>query len=125
MNNSPVTVIVVQGGELVQPQRFPADVRGALAVPIAEIEQVRSRLTGLAAWLPEPPEAMLQEEIPFDFNSELLTTVQHVLASYIEPALDELRRSSRVTPEQLFADWQAGKSMPSGPKDRGPETFKE
>jgi hypothetical protein len=109
MNNSPVTVIVVQGGEFVQPRRIPLDIRGALAVPIAEMEQVRARLTDLAAWLPEPPEAMLQEEIPFDYNSELLTTVQHVLAAHIDPALDQLRRSSRVTPEQLFADWQAGR----------------
>jgi hypothetical protein len=115
MNNSPVTVIVVQGGEFVQSQRIPLDVRGALAVPIAEIEQVRAHLTGLAAWLPEPPEAMLQEEIPFDFNSELLTTVQHVLAAHIDPALDQLRRSSRVTPEQLFADWQAGHKKPIDP----------
>lgn len=120
MQIAPITVIVVQGGRsAIQPPRCPADVRKSLLTPIEELQRIRDRLSGLASWLPEPPEAMLEEEIPFDVSSELLTTVQHVLVSYMDPALERLRRLTTVTAEELGREWQAGRKKPTDPPPQG------
>jgi hypothetical protein len=81
--------------------------------------KVQELLTRQVARLTEPSEAMLAEEVPFDVPAETLTTVQHVLASYIGPAVERLRQLVAVTPEQLRREWQAahGSAQPSPAQD--------
>lgn len=118
MNISPVTIIVLQGqqpGISSGPAADLQNMQRSLLTPLDELMNVQELLTRQAARLPEPSEAMLAEEIPFDISAELLTTVQHVLASYIGPAVDKLRQLVAVTPEQLRREWQTARSSVSPP----------
>jgi hypothetical protein len=107
MNISPLTIIVVQEKQAGTSTGPVADMQRSLLAPLDELMNVQELLAGQVARLQEPSEAMLAEEVPFDVPAELLTTVQHVLAAYIGPAVDRLRHLVAVTPEQLRREWQA------------------
>jgi len=117
MNISPITIIVLQGKEAVVSDGAAADMQRSLLAPLDELMNVQELLMRQVARLREPSEAMLAEEVPFDVPAETLTTVQHVLAAYIGPAVERLRHLVAVTPEQLRREWQTahGYGQPSPP----------
>jgi len=121
MNNSPITIIVVQDKQPGSADRpaAPTDMQRGLLAPLDELMNVQELLSHHVARLAEPSEAMLAEEVPYDVPAELLATMQHVLVSYIGPAVDRLRHLVAVTPEQLRQEWQAahGSGQPSPSHD--------
>jgi hypothetical protein len=130
MNFSPVTVIVVHGQDSAAPV-LPAnaagvdDIRTGMSVLLRKLQSARKGLADLAQGLPEPADAMLEEEVPFDVSAEMLTTVQHVLAAYIDPAMDKLSHLTGVTEEQLFEEWQSRKPSPPAPLAAPPSRPRE
>jgi hypothetical protein len=112
MNITPVTIIVVQGtGEAGVPAGVGAgpELQRSLFGPLDRLISVREQLGGLAARMPEPSAAMLENEAPYDLPTEIATTVQHVLHACIDPAVEKLRHLLAVTPEQLQQQWTAAR----------------
>lgn len=114
MNISPVTIFILPGGDAGSPYNgSTADIQRSLFGPLQGMVSIREQLSGLTARLPQPPDAMLEQEIPFDVPAELLTTVQHIVAVYLAPAEEKLRRLIALTPEQLHQEWRAARNAPA------------
>jgi hypothetical protein len=116
MNISPVTIFILPGSEPGGPHGSSIDdIQRSLFGPLQGVAGIREQLSGLTARLPQPPDAMLEQEIPFDVPTELLTTVQHIVAAYLTPAEEKLRRLIALTPEQLHQEWLAARKASPSP----------
>jgi hypothetical protein len=74
-----------------------------LKVIAGELLEIEDRLQSVAAQLPESVnrDAMLEGRVPYDVATDLLGTIEVVLADDIRPAFQRLERASRVTDEDL------------------------
>ena len=71
-----------------------------------ELETVQSRLRRMADEVPEPPDGMLEHEMPYDLHAELLTTLECVAEDDLDGAIETLRAAAAATPEQLRRLWE-------------------
>lgn len=71
-----------------------------------ELETVQSRLRRMADEVPEPPDGMLEHEMPYDLHAELLTTLECVAEDDLDGAIEKLRAAAAATPEQLRRLWE-------------------
>jgi len=79
------------------------EAQAALRVMAGELLGIEDRLQAIAAGLPESADrdAMLEGKIPYDVATDLLGTIEVVVADDIRPAFQRLERASRVTEEEL------------------------
>jgi hypothetical protein len=79
------------------------EAQGALRVIAGELLGIEDRLQSIAAQLPQSAnrDAMLEGRIPYDVATDLLGTIEVVVADDIRPAFQRLERASRVTDEDL------------------------
>ena len=82
------------------------EAQAALQVIAAELLAIEDRLQAIAAELPQSPnrDAMLEGKIPYDVATDLLGTIEVVLADDIRPAFQRLERASTVSDEELRRD---------------------
>ena len=73
-----------------------------------ELEAIQARLRRLANEVPEPPDEMLDHEMPYDLHTELLTTLECVAEDDLGAAIGKLRTAAAATPEQLRRLWEEG-----------------
>lgn len=71
-----------------------------------ELEAVQSRIRRMADEVPEPPDGMLEHEMPYDLHAELLTTLECVAEDDLDGAIEKLRAAAAATPEELRRLWE-------------------
>jgi len=71
-----------------------------------EMEGVKEHMEEVLTTLPEPLDAALEHEIPYDVDTEVVTTLECVLQRDLTPAIRSLRAAAGVTPEDLRAHWE-------------------
>lgn len=74
-----------------------------------ELTAIQGRIRRMADEVPEPPDGMLEHEIPYDLQTELLTTLECVAEDHLEGAIEKLRAAASATPEQLRRLWEEGR----------------
>jgi hypothetical protein len=77
--------------------------QAALQVIAGELLAIEDRLQAIAAELPLSPnrDAMLEGRIPYDVATDLLGTIEVVVADDVRPAFQRLERASQITDEEL------------------------
>lgn len=85
-----------------------ARAQSALNVAAYEILEAAKLLEEIHAGLPEPPDIADRQEgrLPYDIATDVLATIECVLEDDLRPAAEALKRSSRVTDEQLARDFE-------------------
>lgn len=133
MTNMPVTVVLREGAEgepvwtlsvrgraerarvelrtsrarmVIAPEVPEADVLSQVLGTADELETIQGRLRRLANEVPEPPDEMLEHEMPYDLHAELLTTLECVAEDDLGGAIGKLRNAAAATPEQLRRYWE-------------------
>ena len=82
------------------------DLLSRVAGTADELESVQSRLRRMADEVPEPPDGMLEHEMPYDLHAELLTTLECVAEDDLDGAIEKLRAAAAATPEELRRLWE-------------------
>jgi hypothetical protein len=80
-----------------------------------ELEAVQGRIRRMADEVPEPPDEMLEHEMPYDLHAELLTTLECVAEDDLDGAIEKLRAAAAATPEQLRRLWEEGREAETEP----------
>ena len=133
MTNMPVTVVLREGAEgepewtlsvrgraerarvelrtararmVIAPETLEPDVLSQVLGTADELEAIQGRLRRLANEVPEPPDEMLDHEMPYDLQAELLTTLECVAEDDLGGAIGKLRIAAAATPEQLRRFWE-------------------
>ncbi|MEA2563221.1 MAG: hypothetical protein QOH06_4725 [Acidobacteriota bacterium] len=133
MTNMPVTVVLREGAEgepewtlsvrgraeqarvelrtararmVIAPETLEPDVLAQVLGTADELEAIQGRLRRLANEVPEPPDEMLDHEMPYDLHTELLTTLECVAEDDLGAAIGKLRTAAAATPEQLRRLWE-------------------
>lgn len=133
MTNMPVTVVLREGGAgdpewtlsvrgraekarvelrtararmVIAPEVPEEDVLSRVLGTADELEAIQGRLRRLADEVPEPPDEMLEHEMPYDLHAELLTTLECVAEDDLGGAIGKLRTAAAATPEQLRRYWE-------------------
>ena len=133
MTNMPVTVVLREGAEgepewtlsvrgraeearvelrtararmVIAPQTLEPDVLSQVIGTADELEAIQGRLRRLANEVPEPSVEMLENEMPYDLQTELLTTLECVAEDDLGAAIGKLRSAAAATPEQLRRFWE-------------------
>ena len=133
MTNMPVTVVLREGGAgdpewtlsvrgraerarvelrtararmVIAPEVPEEDVMSQVLGTAEELEAIQGRLRRLADEVPEPPDEMLEHEMPYDLHAELLTTLECVAEDDLGGAIGKLRTAAAATPEQLRRYWE-------------------
>lgn len=133
MTNMPVTVVLREGGEedpmwtlsvrgtadgarvelrtararmVIAPEVDEPDVLSQVLGSADELETIQGRLRRLAHEVPEPPDEMLEHEMPYDLHAELLTTLECVAEDDLGGAIGKLRSAAAATPERLRRFWE-------------------
>ena len=102
---------VSSAGLVMRPLRVKGDAQAQAAVLADELEGVKEHLEQVLTALPEPAESALEHAIPYDVDTEVVTTLECVLQRDVSPALRSLRDAARVTPEQLRAHWERERTL--------------
>lgn len=140
MKNAPLTVVVREGGPedpqwtlsvngtaggtrvelrtarvrmVIAPEVAATDVLGQVEGTARELEAIQDRIRRTADEAPEPPEQMLEHEIPYDLRTELLTTLECVAEDDLGSAIGKLRAAAAATPEQLRRFWEDAREAES------------
>lgn len=71
-----------------------------------EMEGLEERIEEVLTSLPEPSDAALEYEIPYDVDTGVVTTLEYLLHRDVAPAIQSLRAAASVTPEDLRAHWE-------------------
>ena len=133
MTNMPVTVVLREGAKgepewtlsvrgraeqarvelrtararmVIAPETLEPDVLSQVLGTADELEAIQGRLRRLANEVPEPPEEMLEHEMPYDLHTELLTTLECVAEDDLGSAIGKLRAAAAATPDQLRRFWE-------------------
>ena len=79
------------------------EVQAALAAVALELVAITDRLQQVHDALPlsRNREAMLEHRVPYDTATELVGTIECVVADQLRPAIESLEAASRVTAEGL------------------------
>jgi hypothetical protein len=111
-----VPVLVPAEGEVAELRVSPAglvmrpvvtgDSQRQAALLADEMEGLEERIEEVLTSLPEPSDAALEYEIPYDVDTEVVTTLECVLDRDVAPAIRSLRGAASVTPEDLRAHWE-------------------
>lgn len=136
MPNKPVTVVLKEGGPddpqwtlsvsgtakgarlelrtsrarlVIAPEITESDMLSQALVTANELTAIQRRIRRMADEVPEPPDGMLEHEIPYDLRTELLTTLECVAEDNLEGAIEKLRAAASATPEQLRRIWEEGR----------------
>jgi hypothetical protein len=82
--------------------------QAALNVAAYEIQEAVKLLEGVHAGLPPPPDINDRQEgrLPYDVATDVLATIECVLADDLRPAVEALQRSARVTDEELAREFR-------------------
>lgn len=142
MESMPVTVVLKEGGAddpqwtlsvsgtakgarvelrttrarmLIAPEAGASDMLSQVVGTADELEAIQGRLRRVADEAPEPPDAMLEHEMPYDVYTELLTTLECVAEDDLGSAIGKLRAAAASTPEQLRRVWEEGREMETVP----------
>lgn len=133
MKNMPVTVVLREGSKgepewtlsvrgraerarvelrtsrarmVIAPEALEPDVLSQVIGTADELEAIQGRLRRLADEVPDPPDEMLEHEMPYDFHAELLTTLECVAEDHLGNAIGRLRTAAATTPEQMRKLWE-------------------
>ena len=133
MKSMPVTVVLKEGGPddpewtlsvsgtaegarvelrtsrvrlVIAPEVAAQDLLGRVVGTANELEAVQGRLRRMADEVPEPPDGMLEHEMPYDLHAELLTTLECVAEDDLDGAIEKLRAAAAATPEELRRLWE-------------------
>jgi hypothetical protein len=84
--------------------------QAALAVVAWDLQEAVELLEGIHRQLPPPPDLADRQEgrLPYDVTTDVLATIECVLADDLRPAIEALGRSSQVTDaelEQQYLGW--------------------
>jgi arginine utilization protein RocB len=84
--------------------------QAALAVVSWQLKEAVELLEGVHRDLPPPPDLADRQEgrKPYDVTTDVLATIECVLADDLRPAVEALQRSSQVTDselEQQYREW--------------------
>jgi hypothetical protein len=146
MTNTPVTIVLREGGTeepewtlsvqgsadrarvelrtsrvrmVIARETADSDVMSQVLGSADDLEEIQGRLRRLADEVPEPTEAMLLQEMPYDVHTELLTTLECVAEDNLEEAIEKLRAAAAVTPDQLREHWERSSSVVAGAERPG------
>jgi hypothetical protein len=91
-----------------QPPWTVARAQSVLNVAAYEIQEAAKLLEEVHAGLPEPPDIADRQEgrLAYDVATDVLATVECVLADDLWPAVAALQRSAKVTDAELERDFQ-------------------
>ena len=80
-----------------------AQAQAALAEIALELVAITDRLQQIHDRLPvsRNREAMLEHRVPYDIATELVGSIECVVADQLRPAMESLEAASRVTAEEL------------------------
>jgi hypothetical protein len=84
--------------------------QAALAVVAWDLQEAVELLEGIHRHLPPPPDLADRQEgrLPYDATTDVLATIECVLADDLRPAVEALGRSSQVTDAELereYLEW--------------------
>ncbi len=85
-----------------------------------EMEGLKERFEEVLAELPDPVDAALEHKIPYDVDTEVVTTVECVLHQDVEPGIRSLLGAASVTPEELRAHWERERAARGGQPGSAP-----
>jgi hypothetical protein len=97
---------VSAAGLVLRPLAAKGDPQAQTAVLADEMEGVKEHIEETLTTLPEPVDAALEHEIPYDVDTEVVTTLECVLQRDVTPAIRSLRAAAEATPEDLRAHWE-------------------
>jgi hypothetical protein len=86
--------------------------QGAMRVAVFEVQRAVELLEEIHAGLPEPPdiEDRQEDRLPYDQATNILATIECVLADSLRPAVESLKEAAYATDaelEQEFRERQA------------------
>jgi hypothetical protein len=86
----------------------PTTAQAALTVAAWQIQEALELLEGIHRDLPPPPDLADRQEHrkPYDVTTDVLATIECVLADDLRPAIASLQRSAEVTDDELARDFQ-------------------
>ncbi len=90
------------------PSMTTAEAQAALGVVALQLLAAVDRLGQVYRHLPAPADLADRQEgrKPYDVATDVLATIECVLADSLQPAVEALRRSSRVTDAELERDYR-------------------
>jgi antitoxin component of MazEF toxin-antitoxin module len=97
---------VSSAGLVVRPLVVKGDSRRQAAVLADEMEGLEEHVQEVLTTLPQPSDAALEHEIPYDVDTEVVTTLECVLQRDVAPAIRSLRDAASTTAEALQAHWE-------------------
>jgi hypothetical protein len=85
------------------------EAQAALQVIAGELLGIEDRLQAIAGQLPQSTnrDAMQEGKIPYDVATDLLGTIEVVVADDIRPAFQGLERASRINDKELKQEFDA------------------
>ncbi|MEA2602590.1 MAG: hypothetical protein QOF89_3582 [Acidobacteriota bacterium] len=96
------------------------DPQAQAAALAAEMEGLKEHVEEVLTALPEPADAALEHEIPYDVDTEVVTTLECVLHRDLAPAIRSLRGAATVTPAELREHWERERAARAGQPDVAP-----
>jgi hypothetical protein len=79
-----------------------------------EMEGLKEHFEEVLTLLPEPSDAALEHKVPYDVDTEVVTTLECVLHEDVEPGIRSLLGAASVTPEDLRAHWERERAAREG-----------
>jgi hypothetical protein len=110
---------VSSAGLVMRPLVMKGDSQVQAAVLADEMEGLKEHFEEVLTTLPEPSDAALEYQIPYDVDTEVVTTLECVLHRDVAPAIRSLRDAASATPEDLRAHWERERAAREG--QPGPE----
>lgn len=107
--------LVISSGMAETSETSETDVLGQALGAAKELAAVQARIRRMANQVPEPPDEMLEHQMPYDLHAELLTTLECVAEDDLEGAIEKLRAAAATTPEQLRRLWEEGREAETVP----------
>lgn len=100
---------------VIAPEVTVSDMLSQVEGTANELTAIQRRIRRMADEAPEPPDEMLEHEMPYDLHTELLTTLECVAEDELGGAIEKLRAAAAATPEQLRRLWEEGRETETEP----------
>jgi hypothetical protein len=107
---------VSSAGLVMRPLVVKGDSRVQAAMLADEMEGLEEHFGEVLTTLPEPSDAALEYEVPYDVDTEVVTTLECVLQRDLAPAIRSLRGAASAKAEELKAHWERERAA----RQRGP-----